>query len=171
MISLHSVAEVFAPWQAAYGHSKVISISVTAVHLLAVLFGGGFAVAADRATLRAVRAGEEVHRRRALDDIGAVHRPVIMALSISFISGILLLTADLETFAVSPVYWLKMSLVVLLLANGYVLRSTERAAQQRYAASAAPEPSHWGRLRATAWVSMVLWAAVVVAGTTLVSTS
>ena len=171
MISLHALAEVLAPWQAAFSHSKVISIGVTATHLVALLFGGGFAVAADRATLRAVRAGEDVHRRRALDELDAVHRPVLIALTVSFVSGILLLTADIETFAVSPVYWLKMSLVLLLLLNGYVLRATERSARLRYAGSTSPEPMQWVRLRATAWLSIVLWASVVVVGTTLVSTS
>ena len=37
----------------------------------------------------------------------------------------LLTAADLETFATSPVFWVKLGLVTLLLANGLVLERTE----------------------------------------------
>ena len=53
--AVDSLIQLFAPWQAIFADSKVVDIGVTSVHLLAVLVGGGLAVSADRATLRALR--------------------------------------------------------------------------------------------------------------------
>ena len=169
MTTLQTLAELLAPWQSAYGNSKTLDTGVTFVHLASLLFGGGFAVAADRTVLRAARAANDV-RRGALDALRSTHRPVLVALTFSFLSGLLLVTADIETFWSSPVYWVKMSLVTLLLANGWMLRHTERAAMAMAdAGDAAGHDRLWGRLRLTAWLSMLLWASVVLAGTTLVN--
>ena len=48
-----TLVHLFAPWQSLYSNSKPVATAVTATHLVALLYGGGFAVAADRATLRA----------------------------------------------------------------------------------------------------------------------
>ena len=53
---IHVLAQFLAPWQATYSNSKAVSNAVTFAHLAGLLFGGGFAAAADRASLRAVRA-------------------------------------------------------------------------------------------------------------------
>jgi hypothetical protein len=60
MVLQHLVAAL-QPWQSAYSNSKVIPAVVTTVHLVALLFGGGLAVAADRATLRVGRTGAADH--------------------------------------------------------------------------------------------------------------
>jgi hypothetical protein len=75
-------------------------------------------------------------------------------------SGVAMLLADLETFWDLQVFWVKMSLVVLLLANALVMRHAERLA------SAMPGPA-WSQLRATSVVSLVLWFAIVLASTIL----
>lgn len=106
---------------------------------------------------------------QALDELDAVHRPVLMGLGLLFASGLLQAAADVETFATSPVYWTKMALVGLLLANGYVLQRTERTLRTQ--GGGHPQDALWSRLRATAIASLVLWVAIVLAGTVLMSAS
>ncbi len=84
-------------------------------------------------------------------------------------SGILLATADVETFGKSWVFLVKMALVALLLVNGSVLQRTERALRSR--SSTAWEMTGgdplWTRLRTTAVMSVTLWTAILLAGTIL----
>ena len=166
--AIHALAHLFAPWQSLYSNSKIVSDAVTYTHLAGLLFGGGFAVAADRAALRLSRGALE-NRRQLLEDLAAVHRPVLLGLTITAVSGLLLFTADVETFALSPVFWTKATLVALLIGNGYRLMRTERALRT------GDHPKQgdrlWRRLRGTAITSMALWAAVVLAGTVLNSIS
>jgi hypothetical protein len=165
---IHTVAQFLSPWQSIYSNSKVVSSAVTFVHLAGLLFAGGFAVAADRATLRAARSTAE-RRLNALNELDAVHRPVLVGLGVIVASGILQFGADVETFATSPVYWTKMSLVALLLANGYVLKRTETILRARDGGQ--PHDPLWSRLRNCSIASAVLWAAIVLAGTILNSIS
>jgi uncharacterized membrane-anchored protein len=166
--TIHTLAHWLAPWQSAYSNSKAVSGTITFVHLAGLLFAGGFAVAADRATLRAIRSTPE-QRQRVLSDLDAVHRPVLIGLGVLFASGLLQAAADVETFGTSPVYWTKMTLVVLLLVNGLVLKRTE-AELRADGGGASPSPL-WARLRTTAVASLILWTAIVCAGTFLVSAS
>lgn len=161
-----TLAHWLAPWQSAYSGSKVLETAVTAVHLIALLFGGGLAVAADRAMLRALGAGPAA-RDTALQAIQATHRPVVIALAVSFLSGLALASADVNTFANSPVFLIKLTLVALLCSNGLFLLVTERALQLHGTADAGTPL--WRRLRVATWLSITLWTSVVVAGTTLVN--
>lgn len=156
-----SLAQFFAPWKATFSDSKIAEIAVTSVHLLAVLIGGGLAVSADRATLRALR-GDPLERNRIIEDLADTHRPVLIALSVLFVSGLALATADIDTFAHSTVFLVKMSLVVLLLANGALLVRTERSLHRN------PTEQCWRRLHLVSWISLTLWMGIVVAGVTLV---
>lgn len=166
--SIHALAHLLAPWQSLFSNSKVVSGAVTYAHLAALLFGGGFAVAADRAALRAGRGAPE-NRRQLLNDLADVHRPVLIGLTVLALSGVLLFTADVETFASSPVFWTKAALVALLVGNGYRLLRTERALRARDDLDVT-DPL-WRRLRGTAVASMTLWAAVVLVGTALTTIS
>jgi hypothetical protein len=172
MVLQHLVAAL-QPWQSAYSNSKVIPAAVTSVHLVALLFGGGLAVAADRATLRVGRSGATDHATQ-LAELRAVHKPVLVALVVLFASGVLLAAADLETFITSPVFWAKLGLVTLLLVNGLVLERTESRLRSLSAREIVPTTrvnSLWRRLRKSAVLSVVLWTATLVAGTLLVNIS
>jgi hypothetical protein len=167
MTLVQTLAHTLAPWQSLYSDSKAVAATVNAVHLTGLLFGGGLAVAADRSTLRAMR-GERSDRTRALKELGAVHRPVLMALAVLFVSGIALAGADVETFAGSPIFWIKLGVVALLLVNGAVLAGTERTL--RLTPPGEPRrPRLWRRLRISTYLSVALWTSTVVIGTVLVN--
>jgi hypothetical protein len=163
--------DAFAPWQALYSDSKLVSGLVTATHLLALLFGGGLAVAADRATLRALKQPID-ERLRVLQNIRTTHRPVLIALVVLFASGFALAAADLKTFIGSPVFWIKLGLVALLLLNGFVLERTEsrlRRSMEPAVVKTRRDARLWNRLQFTAAMSIALWSATLVAGTILVN--
>ena len=165
---LHAVANILKPWQSLFSNSKVISDGVTFVHLAAVFFGGGFAIAADRATFRALR-GSPDDRLTLLREVKDVHRPVLIGLSVILVSGILLATSDVETFGTSPVFLVKMTLVALLLVNGLALEHTESALRETSVSGPVADQPLWGKLRRTAIASMALWTSIVLAGTILVN--
>src|SRR2546429_6186042 len=51
MLASTTVSQLLAGWARLYGHTPV-SATVTYLHLVGILVGGGVAVAADRASLR-----------------------------------------------------------------------------------------------------------------------
>ena len=167
MTLVQTLAHAFAPWQSLYSDSKTVASVVTGVHLVGMLFGGGLAVAADRSMLRALRR-EPSERVRALSELRAVHRPVLLALAVLFLSGVALAAADVKTFAESPIFALKLFLVALLLTNGAVLERTERALRIA-AGGSRHEARLWRRLKTAAYLSLVLWTCTVLAGTVLVN--
>lgn len=169
MLIAQGLIDALAPWKDLYGNSAAVSTSVTTVHVVALLFGGGFALAADRSTLRALRGGGD-DRHRQLGELHAVHRPVLIALTLLFISGVLLAAADLETFLGSPIFWIKLSLVALLLVNGAVLARTEARLLGDGAPTDASAPL-WRRLRTSTFASIALWTLTTIAGTALVGLS
>jgi hypothetical protein len=152
------------PWSQLYGDSTVLPIVIVFGHIAALVFAGGLAVTMDRATLRASRGAAEL-RWRQLEELARAHRLVLIGLGLSVVTGVLLFTADVETYFVSPIFWTKMSLIALLLVNGYVMTKTE--ARIRLTPNADDEPG-WKRLRTTAGLSIVLWFAIAFVGVTLV---
>lgn len=168
MSMLERAVEVVAPWQTVFENSTLLSTSVIALHLTALLIGGGLAIAADRSTLRVGNTVPD-DRQRQLAELGAVHRPVLTALTVLFVSGVALTAADLETYIVSPVYWIKFGFIVLLLVNGVVMTRTEGALRRDSALAPAVAQSLWRRMRASAWTSIALWIATLVLGTALVN--
>jgi len=160
MTAVQALTNLVHPWATLYSNSSIVSNGVMFSHLSGLVLGGGGAVAADRASLRAVRASA-TQQASHLRELGLVHRAVIWGLSITFASGLLLAAADVETYATLPAFWVKMGLIMLLLANGFAMQRAERAI-------GAGSPA-WGRLHRTAIVSLVLWFAVLLASTFLTS--
>lgn len=157
-----ALVRLTAPWAAQYSDSPAVATAVVFLHLAGVLMGGGTALTADRATLRAVGA-DAAARARLLDDLARAHRPVLLGLGLAALSGVLLLAADLETYLGSPLYWAKMGLVLLLLANGAVLARAERSLRAVHG-GAAPEHPGWRVLGRTAYASRALWLLTLLAG-------
>lgn len=156
-----------APWKDLYSNSKEVDTAVVFVHVIALLFGGGAAVVADRATIRVKDFGSDA-ARRALADLRTSHRMVLIALSLSLASGLLLAASDLKTFLGSWIFGLKLALVALLVINGAILTRTETLLSAP--GITPPDTSRlWGRLHLSARASMVLWSSTVLVGVALVN--
>ena len=152
------------PWAHFYSHSKAASTIVTFLHIAPIVVGGGIAIALDRATLR-LDVNDAPARERHLRELGSVHRIVLWSLALLLLSGLAMLAADLDTFLPSWVFWLKMALIVALLANGARMTRLERA----LAGSAGAAGDQWRRLRGIAITSVILWLAITLAGVVLTS--
>lgn len=160
------LVNLFKPWADLYSHSKGVVTIVTYTHVAGLLLAGGLAVAADRSTLRALRA-DAADRAHTLKELAAVHKWVLSGLTLIVISGVALLTADIETFFGSWIYWTKMGLVVLLLINGFLMTRTEQSLQQDASAGS----PHWRSLHRIAVTSMCLWFTIALFGIALVNFS
>jgi hypothetical protein len=150
------------PWSTFYGDSLLTQTVVTFAHVGGLLVGGGIAIATDRVTLRT---SSDVDRRRHLIEMSHIHRAVVTALAVVVLSGIALVTADIEAIWGSWIYWAKMFLVILLLANGARMRKIESGASREPVVSAA----QWSALRGSAVASLILWLATAFAGVALIN--
>jgi len=160
MVASTAVSQLLARWAHLYGHAPV-SATLTYVHLVGILVGGGVAVAADRASLRLSSATPDWPQE--LARLASVHRWVVSGLALIFASGLLMMFARLDGVATSVVFWTKMGLIALLLGNGYLRMRAENALRAGIAAG-------WGRFRRTSVASLVLWFVILLAGTLLHST-
>ena len=161
-----ALVHLAAPWNTFYSHSKTAATIVIFLHIAPLVIGGGAAIALDRASLR-LRHDEPGARARHLAELGSIHPLVLAALTLSFLSGIALLAADLETFLGSWIFWLKMGLIVALLANGAIMTRLERALGSPKGETTA----QWGRLQGIAITSLTLWLAITLAGVALANFS
>lgn len=165
MSLLNQLATAMAPWADFYNASKVAQTTVTFGHFGGMMTAGGFALATDRATLRA-SSGAAADQSRHLTELAGVHPIVVGALGVTALSGLLMFAADLETLAVSAAFWAKIGLVGVLLANGYAMLHTERRLLESPA-----DPRLWRRLRLASLTSLGLWFLVVLAGSILPNAS
>jgi hypothetical protein len=148
-----------APWASLYSNHAALRTAVVFAHIGGLVGAGGCAIAADRATLLALRR-HEAERRHQVKALAGTHRVVIGGLVFIVISGVLLFAADVQTFLYSRIYWIKMTLIVLLLINGALLTSAERRANRG-------ADDAWGQLRATSVASLTLWFLITLAGVAL----
>ncbi|MEO8623259.1 MAG: hypothetical protein ABI625_19440 [bacterium] len=170
-----ALAHFVKPWAKFHNHSKVAATLATFLHIAPIVVGGGFGIFLDRATLR-VKHDDPHASERHLLELRAVHPYVISALALSFVSGIALLAADLDTFLGSIVFWIKMGLVLLLLANGVFMQRLEHALGRVAegtvnGASVLRAATLWDRLRLVAIVSLLLWLTITFTGVALVNVS
>ncbi len=156
---LSTLAHAAAAWTAWYSDSPVLRTTVNFAHIAGLVGGGGAAIVEDRAMLVALRQSDDVRRRR-VDAQRLTHRVVLTGLAVAVASGVLLFAADWDTYLYSKVFWTKMALVVLLVANGVMLTRAERAA-------AGHHPDAWSRLRRASIFSLILWSLTTLAGAAL----
>lgn len=142
---------ILGAWAQWYGDSAVLATSVTGLHLGGMLVGGGLALASDRTTLRVLARHEALGNH--LAELDQVHRPIALGLGLTFLSGFLMLGADLDALARSPIFWIKMGVLVALLANGWRIRQTARCLS-----AGVTDAVLWRRrLRSAAIASVALW--------------
>src|SRR4051794_16142480 len=84
-----TLTNLAAPWAKIYSHSKVVSASVTFLHIAPLIFGAGAAFLFDRITLRVTALGDD-ERRRHLAELSRIHGVVIFGLALSVMSGVLM---------------------------------------------------------------------------------
>jgi hypothetical protein len=162
-----ALARAAEPWRDVYSNATPVATAIVFAHLAALVVGGGLAIASDRATVRAARVlvGAADARARQLGELAAAHRTVIASLGVAAATGALLFLADVEEYAHSVTFWIKMGLVALLLANGWAMTRAERGLA--VGGEGARTDGLWGRLRFHAGVSLVLWLATLLAGVAL----
>ena len=158
-----ALARLAEPWNALYSDSKAVSSAVVFLHLVPLLLAGGAALSADRATLRAARDSAE-ERTRQLRELARAHGLVLGGLALSFVSGVLLFLADVDEYLGSPIFWVKLAFVGLLLVNGFMMTRAERSL-----ASGGDETTLWARLRTISLLSQFLWIATTLVGVVLMS--
>ncbi len=146
-------------WASLYANSAAMRTAVSFAHVGGLVAGGGCAIAADRAVLMAAGAGRQ-SRTFSLASVRAVHRLVLVGLTLVVLSGLLLLGADLEAYLESSAFWIKMGLFVALLANGALFVRAERRAER-------DDEGGWGALRLCSILSLFLWLATTLAGAAL----
>jgi hypothetical protein len=176
---LTTIVDAAQPWADLYANSKPLETGVLFAHFAGLLVGGGFALATDRLVFRSRRtpASDTTTLHRVLTELHAVHRPVLIGLGVTIVTGVLLFAADVETLATMATFWVKMGLIALLLANGWAMRNTEgrlRAVTGAQGAPGATDSTTFARstallrrLRVGAGMSFALWLAVTLAGVCL----
>jgi uncharacterized membrane protein len=166
------LVDIADPWAKLYSHSNVLATIVGFLHVAPIVVGGGLAIAIDRWTIR-LRHDDPGARAHHLVEMSLAHRVVLAALALSFVSGLALFAADVETFFGSWIFWLKMGLIALLLVNGALMTRTERALRVGSASGdasrGANDDAEWRRLHAFALTSLALWLVITLAGVALMN--
>ena len=148
-------------WSSIYGNYTAVSAAVLFCHLSGLLIAGSAALWTDREILAASSAERQA---RVLAALPGVHGIVLRGLALVIASGVLLTLADLEFLIAAPIYYVKLTAIALLLANGWQLQRAERKAAGGVARD-------WARLRTAARMSGVLWFATVLAGVLVTKTA
>ena len=165
MTIVETLVGALKPWADFYGNHKGVQAGVEFAHV--------------GAPARRRRLRDRVGPRRAPRDarrtwsrrstccasFTMVHKPVLIALSISVLSGLVMLASDIGTFLVSPVYWTKMALVILLLTNGYLIKR----ADERLNADPSPGNVAWTHFKFSSIASITLWLSITLAGVILLN--
>jgi hypothetical protein len=154
-----SVSELADTWSSVYSNSPAIRSALAFTHIAGLVGGGGCAIAADRTTLRAMRKGAAALDHE-LEHLHSIHLVVIGGLALVIASGVLLMLADLDAYLSSPVFWIKMALVVVLLANGLLVMRGGRRTH-------AGDPRGPALLRVAAIASLTLWFGTTLLGAVL----
>ena len=161
---LATVDALAEPWQKLYSHSTIVATLVLFGHVGGLIVAAALTFSTEAGALR-LDPADDGARERYLRAVSPARNTIAAALALAIVSGFLLFLTDLEAFAISPVFWTKMFLVVLLLTNAFVAsrldaRLREDAATQR-------REGLWRRRRASAWATAVLWFALVLSGSAL----
>lgn len=148
-----AVVSALQPWADLHASSSVVSAGLTFLHLAGLMVGGGAATGVDWQVLRTRTPGARV---ATCARVSEAHGVVRGALGLLVVTGVAMAAADVEVFAGSTVFLVKMALVGVLVTNGLLLQR-----------AAAAGPVRWSTLSATAAVSLCTWLALVLAGTLL----
>ena len=157
---MHGVIAIFLEnWTSFFSNHAALRTLIDFFHIGGLVIAGGFAISADRMTLRASRRGV-AERALQLEALRSTHRIVVFSLAAVTGSGLLLLAADADVFLHSVFFWTKMGLVVALLINGFFLTVAERRAETDAVRG-------WKWLAVASTLSVALWMLTTLAGAAL----
>ncbi len=151
------VGSVAGGWSEYYSNHRAVSVLIRFLHLAALVSAAGPALAADQRILTAAKRGGR-NREEILAALQPLHVRIVVCLSIVAATGILMTAADLATFLSSWLYWTKMSLVTLLVANGVLIIAAERRVGRLGVTTG------WRRLTIASGLSALLWLAILYVG-------
>jgi len=163
---LATVETLAEPWQKLYAHSTMVATLVLFGHVAGLFVAGALTFSTEAGALR-LDPGDDAERRRYLGIVAPARRAIVPALAVAMFSGMLLFLADLEAFAVSPIFWVKMFLVVLLIANAIFASRLDARLRGDEQATTMAHDGCWRRRRVSAWVTALLWFALVLSGSAL----
>jgi hypothetical protein len=146
-------------WTSFYSNHALLRTTVGFAHVGGLMLGGGCAVAADLATIEAVREGP-IGRSSQLHVLKRTHTIVVIGLTALVVSGLLLFAADADAFLHSRIFWVKMGLMGTLLINGVAMLSGEQRVLRG-------DTRAWTRLHTIAVSSLLLWFLTALAGAAL----
>jgi hypothetical protein len=153
--------DLLVNWASFYANHALARTLITFAHIGGLVAAGGAAMTIDRGLLSF--AGRESDGGRAqLAATRTSHGFVLWGLVVVTVSGLLLFAADVDTYWVSRVFWIKIALIALLVVNGGALMWSERRAT-------AGDASAWSTLRWTAAASITLWMLTTLAGVALLN--
>jgi uncharacterized membrane protein len=155
---MEGLHHLIADWGSFYANHAAVRTLVAFVHVAALTIGGGAAVTSDWRLLKVLRRDQPA-RLAELAALRGWHRTVAAGLALIAVSGVLLFAADFDAYFYSRVFWIKMGLTALLVANGALLLSAERRASQGNDA--------WPALRRTTMASLTLWLLTTLTGVAL----
>jgi hypothetical protein len=153
------ITHLASSWASVYSNSAATRTAIGFAHVGGLVISGGTALSADRAVLRAGRAGHAMRERQAAD-LATTHRIVVAALAVVVASGVLLMLSDLDTYLVSKTFWIKMAAIAALGVNGALMMAIGRRIERGHDGS-------WTALRAAAMTSMTLWLVTTLLGAAL----
>lgn len=142
-------------WAVYYSDHQIVSLVVRYGHLAGIVVGAGTALAADREVFAAARTLDADCRRAAVQVVQQSHAVVVPAIAVVVMSGVLMAIADWPTFAGSSLFWTKMGLVGVLLANGAGLLLADRGYL------ALEHQGMWRRLVTASGASLILWMVIL----------
>jgi hypothetical protein len=153
------LASLLDTWSSFYSNHAALKTAIEFIHIGGLMIGGGCAITADLATIEAVREGP-IGRSSQFHVLKRTHTIVVIGLAALFVSGLLLFAADVDTFVHSSIFWLKMALLVMLLANGGAMLAGERRVRRG-------DVRAWRYLHTVAVSSLALWFLTTLAGAAL----
>jgi hypothetical protein len=155
--------DLLVSWASFYSNHALARTLITFAHIGGLVVAGGAAMTVDRGLLFYARRGSDSDRRQAqLSATRTTHGLVLWGLVFVTFSGLLLFAADVDTYWVSRVFWIKIALIALLVLNGLALMWSERRAS-------GGDSSAWTTLRWTATASITLWMLTTLAGVALLN--
>lgn len=132
-------------------------------HLLGIAFGAGGAFVSDLLFLKAVRDNKITKTEMGFIELGGYC--VTVGLIVLIISGALLFSLDPDKYLASSKFLVKMTVVTVLIANGFLLHAVHipRMKKRLNESLTAHRSTHWkfaligsGVLSAVSWVSAII---------------